>query len=135
MSVNILLNALENEILDRVAEISGQNLRRCMQCGTCTAVCPMAEHMDLTPRQTVLMLLHGQSDPVLESRTPWLCASCHSCQVRCPRDIEVTRVMEAVRQVMLRANVDRIDPRQIPAETVAEAPQIALIAGLRKLTA
>ena len=135
MSVNILLNALENEILDRVAEISGQNIRRCMQCGTCTAVCPMAEHMDLTPRQVVLMLLHGQSDPVLASKMPWLCASCHSCQARCPRDIELTRVMEAIRQVMLREGVDKIDPRQIPAETVAEAPQIALIAGLRKLTA
>ena len=135
MSVHILLNALENEILDRVAEISGQNIRRCMQCGTCTAVCPMAEHMDITPRQAVLMLLHGQSEPVLASETPWLCASCHSCQARCPRDIELTRVMEAIRQVMLRDNVDRIDPRKIPAETIADAPQIAIIAGLRKLTA
>jgi len=135
MSVNILLRALENEVLKRVADLSGQNVYRCMQCGTCTGVCPMAEHMDVTPRQALLMLQHGITEPVIESRTPWLCASCHSCQSRCPRGIEVTRVMEAIRQIKLRANEDQIDPRQVPDETIADAPQLALIAGFRKLTA
>ncbi len=135
MSLNILLNDLSEEVLDRVCEISGQNVRSCMQCGTCSAVCPMAESMDIVPRQVVLKLLHGRGDEVLASKMPWLCASCHTCQARCPRGIELTRVMEAVRLVLLRQNEDRLNPRTVPRETIADAPQIVLVAGFRKLTA
>ena len=135
MSLHIRLNDLKDEVFDRVAAISGENIRICMQCGTCSSVCPMEEGMDLTTRQVVAKLLHGQGDEVLESKTPWLCASCHTCQVRCPRGIELTRVMEAVRQVILRKKGDKIDPREIPGDTLADAPAIALVAGFRKLTA
>ena len=134
MSITILLRALDRAMLDRVAEISGQNVYKCMQCGTCSSVCPMSGDMEITPRQAMLLIQHGLVDPVLSSRTPWLCASCHTCQVRCPRGIEVTRVMEALRQIILRENRDMVNPREIPAESIAEMPQIALVAGFRKLT-
>ncbi|MBW2457066.1 MAG: 4Fe-4S dicluster domain-containing protein, partial [Deltaproteobacteria bacterium] len=117
-----------------VAEISGENVYKCMQCGTCSGVCPMSDSMNITPRQAFLLLQHGHVEPVLECETPWLCASCHTCQVRCPRGIEITRVMEALRQIKLRNNEDRINPRDVPAEDLAEMPQIALISGFRKLT-
>jgi heterodisulfide reductase subunit C len=127
--------ALSHELLGKIREISGENVYRCMQCGTCTAVCPMAADMEITTRQAMLMLQHGMVDELLDSRTPWLCASCHTCQVRCPRDLQITRVMEAVRLLTLRANVDAIDPRKIVREDVADMPQIAMVAGFRKLTA
>jgi heterodisulfide reductase subunit C len=135
MSVRILFRDLDGEILKKVAEISGENAYLCMQCGTCSAVCPMVDSMELNSRQVMLMLQHGQTEPLIESKTPWLCASCHTCQVRCPRGIEIPRLMEAIRQIQLRQNVDRIDPREIPPEKVADMPQIALVAGFRKLTA
>jgi heterodisulfide reductase subunit C2 len=123
------------QTLQRVADISGQNVYRCMQCGTCTAVCPMSLDMDITPRHAVLMLQHEMADEVLASRTAVLCASCHSCQVRCPRAIELPRIMEALRQVVLRGNVDLIQPRRVPAEELRDAPQMAWVACFRKLTA
>jgi len=134
MAVTILLRALDEATLARVAEISGQNVYKCMQCGTCSSVCPMSDSMKITTRQAMLLLQHGHVDTVLQSETPWLCASCHECQVRCPRGIEITRVMEAIRQLQLRNNEDKINPREIPAEDLAEMPQIALITGFRKLT-
>jgi heterodisulfide reductase subunit C len=135
MAVNILLQALDRDVLRRVSEISGQNVYKCMQCGTCSGVCPMSEDMEITPRMAVLMLQHGQTARVLDSKTPWLCASCHACQVRCPRGIEVPRVMEALRQIVLRDNVDKVNPRSVAAQLIKEMPQIALVAGFRKLTA
>ncbi len=134
MAIKILLRGLSESQLNRIAEISGQNIYRCMQCGTCSGVCPMSAEMKTTPRQAVLLLQHGLIDPVLESETPWLCASCHTCQVRCPRGIELPRVMEAIRQLQLRDNVDKLHPRKVPVEDLAEMPQIAMVAGFRKLT-
>jgi len=135
MSVNLLMQALSDEIVKRVANISGQNVYQCMQCGTCSGVCPMSDEMELTPRQAMLLLQHGMGEPVVDSRTPWLCASCHTCQVRCPRGIEIPRVMEAVRQVTLRQNKDKVNPRALTKDAVRELPQIAMVAGFRKLTA
>jgi heterodisulfide reductase subunit C len=134
MAVQMLLSELDETILHKVAEISNQNIYRCMQCGTCTAVCPMVTDMEITPQRVVALLQHGIVDPLMESRTPWLCASCLTCQVRCPRGIELPRVMEAIRQLMLRRRHDQLSPRSIPSASLAELPQIALVAGFRKLT-
>lgn len=135
MPWNVLLRALDDDAVRKIAEISGQNVSLCMQCGTCSGVCPMADFTDLLPRQAVLMLQHGIVEPLLDAKLPWLCASCHACQARCPRGLELPRVMEAVRQLMLRENKDRIDPRQINKDAIKEMPQIAMVAGFRKLTA
>jgi heterodisulfide reductase subunit C len=95
----------------------------------------MQESMDLTPRQALLLLQHGLVDEVMAANTSWLCASCHTCQVRCPRGVELPRVMEALRQVALRENVDHVNPRRVPVEELREMPQMGLVAGFRKLTA
>jgi len=135
MTIHILLRTLEEPALKKVADISGENVYSCMQCGTCSSVCPMVEEMDVTPRQAMLLLQHGQAEVLAEAKSPWLCASCHTCLVRCPRGIDVPKVMEALRQVILRQNVDRIDPRRISREILEEAPPIAMVSTFRKMTA
>ncbi len=134
MSVKISLEALDREIVRKIREIAGENVQRCMQCGTCSAVCPMAESADIPVRQLMLLLQHGCAEEVQQASSAWLCASCHTCEVRCPRGIDIPAVMEAVRQLALRQNLDRIDPRKIPAEKLAELPGIALVSVFRKLT-
>ncbi len=66
--------------------------------------------------------------------TYWICASCHNCTVRCPRGIDIAKVMEALRLLTLRKNQNYIEPSQIPEETLKDCPQIAMVAGFRKLT-
>jgi heterodisulfide reductase subunit C len=127
--------ALHSDLVTKIAEISGQNVYKCMQCGTCASVCPMCEDMEISTRQAMLMLQHGMVDELVQSKTPWLCASCHTCQARCPRGLELTRIMEAVRLIALRKGIDAINPREIVREDVIDMPQIALVAGFRKLTA
>jgi heterodisulfide reductase subunit C len=120
--------------VDKIAELSGEDIYTCMQCGTCSAVCPMVESMGMTTRQGILYLQFGQTEQVMQARIGEFCASCHTCMVRCPRDIDVPRVYEAVRQLTLRQNVDLIKPQEIPQETLEEAPQIAFVSTFRKLT-
>jgi heterodisulfide reductase subunit C2 len=120
--------------LKRIAEISGENLLRCMQCGTCSAVCPMVESMELTTRQGMHLLQFGLTEDVMKAKIGDFCASCHECSVRCPRDIDVAKVYEAVRQLTLRRNENMTVVNGISKETMAQAPQIAFVSSFRKLT-
>jgi heterodisulfide reductase subunit C len=119
----------------KLRELSGQNVRLCMQCATCSAVCPMAQSMGITPRQVMHLLQFGLTDAALEARVAELCASCHTCTVRCPRGIDVARVFEAVRLLTLRDNTDLLHPARIDRDVLREAPQIAFVSAFRKLTA
>jgi heterodisulfide reductase subunit C len=94
----------------------------------------MVESMGFTTRQGIHYLQFGEIEPVLDARIGEFCASCHTCVVRCPRGIDVPRVFEAVRQVVLRTNTDLVKPQEIPQDTMAEAPQIAFVSTFRKLT-
>jgi len=64
--------------------------RACLQCGVCSASCPMAKAMDFPPRKAVKMLMEGRFNEVVESNTPWLCVSCHTCAARCPSKLQIS---------------------------------------------
>ena len=121
-------------VVQKICEISGENVFKCMQCGTCSSVCPMVESMKLTVREGIHLLQFGRAQEVIDAEIGELCASCHACMVRCPRGLDVARIYEAVRQITLRQNVDLIKPQEISKEIMAKAPQIAFVSGFRKLT-
>lgn len=85
-----------------MARPGGEGLRDCIQCGTCSGTCPMSVHMDLTPRRVIALTRAGLERDVLQSATPWLCASCYECQVRCPRGIKVTDIMYTLKRRAIR---------------------------------
>jgi heterodisulfide reductase subunit C len=78
----------------------------CIQCGTCSASCPTAHAMDYTPRQIIAALRAGQLDKVLRSNTPWLCASCNYCTVRCPAEIQLTDFMYLLKRMAVKRNLN-----------------------------
>ncbi len=83
---------------DRMAHV-GEMVRTCIQCGTCSASCPNAFAMDHTPRKMWRMVLAGQKDAILTSKTFILCSACYSCTLRCPRGLPLTEAMAALKQV------------------------------------
>jgi heterodisulfide reductase subunit C len=54
--------------------------------------------------------------------------------VRCPRELDLSKVAEALRQTVLRQAQDRININEIPGDEMMELPQIALVAAFRRLT-
>ena len=134
MPIKISLKTIDEELQRKVREISGQNFSKCFQCGTCAGSCPMVEHLTAVPRKVMALLQLGQADALSEANTPWVGASCHTCMVRCPRGIDLPKVMEALRQLKLRENVDRVPPASLGAEVLTDAPQIAMVSCFRKLT-
>lgn len=135
--MRILINGrtVDEDFIERVEEISGQNIKRCMQCGTCSASCPMEADMDLSPRVVMHFTQMGLRDVVQGANTVWICASCHTCEARCPRGVDLPKIMEAIRLLTLRKNKDAVDPRQLEATVIDEAPQAAMVGCFRKLTA
>ena len=135
MSIQITDRTYDPEFVKKLEEISGENFHKCMQCGTCSAACPMDEAMDLPPRKIILLSHWGLKEKVSAANTMWLCATCQNCYARCPRGIDITKVMEALRLLTLRENQDFVAPNEIPEEMLKDMPQIALVSCFRKHTA
>ncbi len=135
MKTEISSQTLQNDFVKKVEEISGQSLLSCNQCGKCSAGCPMSFAMDSLPNQVIRLVQLGLEEDIVRSKTVWICASCFTCTVRCPHGVDLAKVMEAVRLVSLRRNVDYLQAADIPTDTLSELPQIALVGGFRKHTA
>jgi len=134
MPVTVSSKRLRREFVKKVKELSGQNLQLCYQCGMCSGVCPAAANMDVSPRRIIELARLGLEEEIAGSRTVWTCASCLACTVNCPRGFDLSKVMEAIRLLTLRKNVDRVRPEDIPPQERCELPQIAMVGGLRKFT-
>lgn len=101
----ILGNCGSEAFRKRVEAISGEKAMQCYQCGECTAGCPMAFAMDITPNQVMRFVQLGAKEPVVKSSTIWLCAGCETCATRCPRLVSLSKVMDAVRQIALSEGI------------------------------
>ena len=135
MKTEISSQTLQNDFVKKVEEISGQSLLSCNQCGKCSAGCPMSFAMDSLPNQVIRLVQLGLEEDIAGSKTVWICASCFTCTVRCPQGVDLAKVMEAVRLVTLRRNIDYMQASDLPIDTLSELPQIALVGGFRKHTA
>jgi quinone-modifying oxidoreductase, subunit QmoC len=102
----VLEETLDHHFLEEIKTDShSETMDRCIQCGTCSSSCPSVEYMDYSPRKIIAMVKNGFRDEVLKSFTPWLCASCYTCQVRCPSNIKITDVMYTIKRKAIAENV------------------------------
>jgi len=73
-----------------------EEIYKCIQCGMCAGSCPLKHHMDYPPRKIFALLRTGNLNFVLNSKSIFLCTSCFSCIVRCPRGIHVMDIMHGL---------------------------------------
>ncbi len=132
MKISLEKGALENPLIDELERISGETLRRCYQCGKCSAGCPVSFAMDMAPAQVMRFLQLGRLDDVMRANSMWLCVGCLQCQSRCPQSVSVAAVLEGMRQMTLRKGEDHEKVREIPVTFLKAAPQQAIVSGFRK---
>lgn len=131
MRTQLSIDKVRGPFVTNVEEISGQDLLDCNQCGKCSAGCPIVGAMDILPSQVIRMAQLGMEE-VLESNTVWICASCLTCVTRCPKGVDLPRLMEALRQISLREGVSKLDLDALPPDLVQAVPQLAIVGGFRK---
>jgi quinone-modifying oxidoreductase subunit QmoC len=87
-------NNFLKEVTDNVEE--GEWVRMCMQCGVCSGSCPLGPYWDHPPQEIFMMIRANKRDEVLSSTSMWMCTSCYSCIVRCPRELPITHIMHGL---------------------------------------
>ncbi len=78
----------------------------CVQCTTCTGVCPVvavsedpSRDLDLVPQQIMNLLRMGLKAQTLGARMVWSCTTCYKCQEHCPQGIPVADILYELRQL------------------------------------
>lgn len=134
MRTTISKGKIQSSFVAKVEKLSGQNLLACYQCGKCSAGCPVVSQMDILPNQIIRFAQLGLSEDLLDSEAIWVCASCMTCNVRCPKGINIAEVIEVLRQMLLRQRKDHVKVEELSGDERADVPPIALISNLRKFT-
>jgi len=74
-------------------------VQACLQCRKCTAGCPVAGRADIKPHELVRLVQLGQREELLASRMIWECTSCQTCATRCPQQVSVAALNDALRRL------------------------------------
>ena len=92
----------EKPLAAAVRQATGVDVAECYQCGKCTAGCPMARYMDITPSQVMRLVQIGDEAAeasLLGSTAIWSCLGCLACTQRCPKELDPAAVMDALREM------------------------------------
>jgi len=110
--------------IERVSELSHQNVRRCYYCQRCSAGCPAGSVMEYPPARLLRLVQLGQKETLLRSSAIWLCIGCETCGTRCPNEIHAGAVIDALRQIALAEGV-------APAERSVYKLHVAFLDSIR----
>jgi heterodisulfide reductase subunit C len=85
-----------------------EGLTGCLNCGTCTAICPAAEFYNYDPRiiaETVQTRDNEKIHQLLTGNMIWYCGECMSCKTRCPRSNAPGLIIMALRALAMRTGL------------------------------
>jgi Fe-S oxidoreductase len=93
-----------DESLRRIEKESG--IDHCVECGRCTAVCPMAEmyvnfSIAMSPRGIIKKALTGEA--LAADRNLWYCTECNAGTDACPQQVSCRDLVRGLRRLALAA--------------------------------
>ena len=94
------------KLFDRLAQDYRvkEGLKACINCGTCSAICPAAEFYKYDPKTIVNIVQtkdDAQIEELLKSEMIWYCGECMSCLTRCPRKNAPGLIIMALRSLSI----------------------------------
>jgi heterodisulfide reductase subunit C len=98
----VRIGSLDRDFIEKIKEAGGENITKCYQCGTCVGFCPGGMATSLRTRKIIRKAVMGRKEEVLGSKDIWMCTTCYTCHERCPRGVNPTDVIIAIRNVAAR---------------------------------
>lgn len=85
----------------------GERFKNCIQCASCSGVCPFGYLMAFPPGRMIAYLRAEMFDRVIDTDTVWMCVSCYACTEICPQKIPVTPglMTRAKEELLLAGNI------------------------------
>ncbi len=78
--------------------IRSSGVLRCLECGKCTAICPVARYDGgFSPRATVGRAVIQRNEELLQDDRLWTCLNCLQCSEVCPANVDYAALTTAVR--------------------------------------
>ncbi|OGF50923.1 MAG: hypothetical protein A2231_09950 [Candidatus Firestonebacteria bacterium RIFOXYA2_FULL_40_8] len=113
MKYELQLKNIKEGFRKDVERLSQQKISNCYQCGKCSAGCPVAYAMEYPPTMAMRMIQLGMHDRLMSANTSWFCVSCETCTTRCPREIDIAKVMDTLK-IMAQAGKYKLSDNEIP---------------------
>ena len=91
---------MKHATAESIREATGADIDKCYQCGKCTAGCVLADNMDYPSSMIIRMLQTDDKEnykKVLSSEAIWLCQNCENCIGRCPKEVDIPKIMDYLR--------------------------------------
>ncbi len=124
---------MDKNVKEKVRELTGCNTSKCMKCGKCSAACPAFDEMDIKPHMFVSYVEKGNIKALADAKGIYRCLSCFACVERCPRNVEPGRVIDAVRQIIIREKgMDYFKADEVPFLADDDTPQQLLVSAFRR---
>lgn len=108
----------------------GERIQGCLQCGTCSGVCPFGYLMDFPPSKMISALRAGMFEKVIKTDLVWMCVSCYACTRFCPAKIPLTPglMTRTKEELLLAGNVpvelqDALQNTQRYGNSMGESPR------------
>lgn len=92
-------------IREEIIKNTSQSPNICYQCGKCSAGCPIRSYMEDSPNKIIRYIQLGLYEKALNSDTIWLCAGCLTCSTRCPKEFDLAKFMDALREIALKEGI------------------------------
>ncbi|MBN1216157.1 MAG: CoB--CoM heterodisulfide reductase subunit C [Candidatus Lokiarchaeota archaeon] len=87
-----------NKLIQKFINAGLEEIRACINCGTCTGSCPSGKRTALRVRSAIKKALDGD-ESILKDKDIWFCSTCYYCYERCPRNIPVTDMIIKLRNI------------------------------------
>ncbi|MCD6285668.1 MAG: 4Fe-4S dicluster domain-containing protein [Anaerolineae bacterium] len=89
---------IDTSLLPEMVKYGASDIDACFNCGSCTAICPLADNDAIFPRRLIRYAQLGMKDRLAASKDVWMCYYCGECSATCPRAAEPGEFMAAARR-------------------------------------
>jgi Fe-S oxidoreductase len=120
-----LTSAKEKAATDSLVEIQsmaatiGETFLECLQCGTCSGLCPVNQVGAYSPRKIVRQLALDSGTAQSIDQAVWNCVTCNACTIACPSGIDMIDITRTIRHLNV-AHAHTPDYVQIPLSSLSQ---------------